>query len=182
MPMPLDLPDATLSDPQCAVVRTRGGVALRLRPVSLADAAIVRRFFDALAPEDMRFRFLSARSHLSGELLGRLTEVDHRRSEHLLAFDGVTGNLVASVMLVADGDMQSAEVAIAVRPESKDRGIGWALLNHAVDLARARGIHHLRALESRENHAAIEVERAHGFEAAPYEGDATLVLLEAELS
>jgi acetyltransferase len=180
--MTLDLPDATLSEAEGAIVKTRGGVALRLRPVSLGDATPVRHFFDALAPDDMRFRFLSARSHLSGELLGRLTEVDHRRSEHLLAFDGATGDLVASVMLVADEDMRSAEVAIAVRSESKDRGIGWALLRHAVDLARARGIRRLRSLESRENHAAIEVEQTLGFKATPYEGDATLLLLEAELS
>ena len=107
--------------------------------------------------------------------------MDHRHREHLLAFEAASSLLVASLMIVADEHMKVAEVAIAVDPAFKDRGIGWTLLSHATELARERGLRCLRSIESRGNHKAIEVERALGFTTRDYDGDATLVLVEVEL-
>lgn len=173
--------DATLSEADGVTLATRGGLVLRLRPVSPADASLVASFFDHLLPEDLRFRFLSGRSHLSPDQLAMMIGVDHRHSEHLLAFESKSGALVASLMLVADEHMEVAEVAIAVTPDFKGQGIGWALLKHAAELARERGIRKLRSIESRANHQAIEVERALGFTCSDYAGDATLMLVEAHL-
>jgi acetyltransferase len=59
--------------------------------------------------------------------------------------------------------------------------VGWSLLNHAVDLAKKRGVKRLRSIESRANREAIDVERTLGFTSSDYEGDATLALLEIDL-
>lgn len=173
--------DTTLSEAAGVTLATRSGLVLKLRPVSTADAGIIAGLFGRLSPADLRFRFLSGQSHVSHDQLAMMIAVDHRHTEHLLAFDSESGELVGSLMLVADEHMETAEVAIAVAPEFKGRGIGWTLLKHAADLARERGVRHLRSIESRANHQAIEVERALGFHASDYDGDATLVLVEAEL-
>lgn len=173
--------DPTLSEAGGVTLATRGGLALKLRPVTDDDAPAVATLFNGLSPDDMRFRFLSAQHHLSSTQLAGLIGVDHRHSEHLLAFDSATAQLVASLMIVADEHMDTAEVAIAVRPDYKGRGIGWTLLKHAAELARERGIRHLRSIESRANHQAIEVERALGFSTSDFDDDATLVLVEAQL-
>lgn len=173
--------DSTLSEAAGVTLTTRGGLVLKLRPVSAADAGIVAALFARLSPTDLRFRFLSGQSRVSDDQLAMMIAVDHRHSEHLLAFDDPGGELVASLMLVADEHMENAEVAIAVAPDFKGRGIGWTLLKHAAELARERGVRRLRSIESRANHQAIEVERDLGFHASDYEGDATLVLVEAEL-
>ncbi|SFG01328.1 acetyltransferase [Novosphingobium sp. CF614] len=173
--------DTTLSEAGGVTLATRGGLVLKLRPVTADDAATLTALFDRLAPEDMRFRFLSGREHLSAHQLAAMIGVDHRHSEHLLAFDAATSRLTASLMIVADEHMDVAEVAIAVSPDLKGQGIGWTLLKHAAELARERGVRRLRSIESRANHQAIEVERALGFNTSDYEGDATLVLVEAQL-
>lgn len=173
--------DTTLSEAAGVTLATRDGLVLRLRPVSTADTGAVAALFARLSPVDLRFRFLSGQSHVSDDQLAMMIAVDHRHSEHLLAFEGGSGELVASLMLVADEHMETAEVAIAVAPEFKGRGIGWTLLKHAAELARERGVRRLRSIESRANHQAIEVERALGFHAGDYDGDSTLVLVEAEL-
>lgn len=173
--------DTTLSEAGGVMLTTRDGLVLKLRPVSTDDTSIVAALFDGLSPEDMRFRFLSAQRHVSAGQLAALVGVDHRHSEHLLAFDTATSQLVASLMIVADEHLEAAEVAIAVSPACKGHGIGWTLLRHAADLARERGVRWLRSIESRANHQAIEVERALGFSTRAYEGDATLVVVEAEL-
>lgn len=173
--------DTTLSEAGGAHIVTRGGADLLLRPVTDDDAELLTRFFDGLSPDDMRFRFLSAQPHLSTAQLADMIAIDHRHREHLLAFDRPSGELVASLLIAAADDFAVAEVAIAVAPAFKGRGIGWSLLHHAVDLARERGIGQLRAIESRANREAMEVERTLGFRSSPYDGDATLALLEIDL-
>jgi acetyltransferase len=173
--------DPTLSEPGGFTFHTRSGLILKVRPVDTDDAPALAAFFERLSPEDMRFRFLSGREHLSAAQLAEMIDVDHRHNEHLLAFDTQTDQLVASLQIAADEHMEVAEAAIAVARDFKGKGIGWALLKHAAELARERGIRRLCSIESRANHQAIEVERALGFRTSDYDGDATLTLVEAEL-
>lgn len=174
--------DRTLAEHPGTYLLTRSGLNLRVRPVTLDDGPLLARFFARLSPEDMRFRFLDSRRAPSAAELGALLEVDHRRSEHMLAFDTCTGELVASVMLIADPGMDEAEVAIAVASDMKGRGIGCALLRHACELASSHGLKKLRCLESRSNHDALEVERTLGFHAGATEQEPGLIMLEAEVA
>lgn len=167
-------------EPEAALI-TRAGLVLRVRPVSTDDGPLLAEFFERVDADDLRFRFLSGQDHARPHQIAELLEVDHRRAEHLIAFDAETRVMVASAMLVADNHLETAEVAIAVAKAYRDQGIGWAMLKHVAELARVHGIQRLRAIESRQNHAALEVERALGFRASDYEGDTTLVLVEARL-
>ena len=72
------------------------------------------------------------------------------------------------------------EVAISILPELKGKGIGWTLLDHMAQEARHWGIKKLQSIESRDNHAAISLEREMGFTARAVEGDPALMLLERQ--
>ena len=174
--------DCTIAEPQCNYLLTRSGIPLRLRPVAVSDGPLLGEFFARVAPDDLRFRFLDTRKMPAAHDIAAMLEVDHRRSEHVLAFDTATGELVATMMVLADPRMDAAEVAIAVASGWKGCGIGWALLRHASDLAFIRGVRKLRCIESRANHDALEVERTLGFHARPLEGEADTLLVEAELA
>jgi len=63
-------------------------------------------------------------------------------------------------------------------PGYRGRGIGWSLLDHVAELAKSWGVKRLQAIENRENHAAIQLEREKGFVASGIDGDPGLVLLE----
>lgn len=180
--MPSPPPDPTIADQSGIALSTRSGTRLRLRPATLDDGPLVADLFARLSPESLRFRFLDSRRQLTPADIAAMIGVDHRHSEHILAFDADTGKLVASMMLVADERMESAEVAIAVAEEARGRGIGWSLLKHAADLARERGIRWLRSVESSANHDALEVEHALGFRARVYDGEPGQVIVEADLA
>jgi acetyltransferase len=155
---------------------------LRLRQVVLTDGPMLAEFFASLTPDDLRFRFLDSRTAPSAQEIAAMPKADHRRDEHLIAFDSSTGEVVASLMLLADPAMDSAEVAIAVAASRKHEGIGWALLRHAVDLAFVRGFRTLRCLEDRANHEAFEVEGTLGFRARELAAEPGLILLESTLA
>ena len=164
-----------------AKLETRTGVKLDVRPASGEDEPLLTDFFGKLTRDDLRFRFLSTVKEVGPTLVHQFAAVDHNRTEDLLAFDEKDGSLVATVMIAADEDLKRAEVAIAVRSDVKGAGIGWTMLHHACDYAAARGIRRIESIESSENRPAISLERQMGFEARPYEGDATLTLVAKDL-
>lgn len=165
-----------------AKLETWAGVKLCVRPASAEDEPLLADFFGRLSPDDLRFRFLSTVKEVGPTLVHQLADVDHDRTEDLLAFDENDGSLLATAMIAADEDMRRAEVAIAVRSDVKGEGIGWTMLGHACDYAAARGISRIESIESSENRPAIALERQMGFAAAPYEGDATLTLVAKDLA
>jgi acetyltransferase len=122
--------------------------------------------FAGVSAEDLRFRFLSGVSTVGHERLVPMTQVDYRRTINFLAFAGA--QLVASAMLANDPDGERAELALAVRADFKGKGVSWTLVDHVMRYARARGIETVESVESRDNHAAIALEREAGFEIAPH--------------
>ena len=162
-----------------AELTTRSGLKLFVRPVTSEDDGLIDRFFASLSHDDLRFRFLTPLAHPCASLIEALVNVDHVRTEDFLVFAEIDGRkeLMASAMLAADPGLSKAEVAIAVRPEFKQKGVGWTVLDFVARDAKARGIKIIESIECRDNRAAIELEKEMGFISLPYPGDASLTLV-----
>lgn len=160
---------------------TRTGFRLHVRPADPRDDGTVADFFSHVTREDLRFRFLAGINVVAKSQIEMLTHVDHQRTEDFLAFTEDGSMMIATAMLACDAAMERGEVAIAIREDHKHKGISWELLAHVARYAEAKGIRVLESIESRENHAAIELEREMGFTATACPGDATLVLVSRTL-
>ncbi|SFG50130.1 acetyltransferase [Novosphingobium sp. CF614] len=156
---------------------TRSGIMLDVRAATEADEAILSAFFDQVSDNDRRFRFFTAAQHVSHEQLDPLIHADHFLSESFLAFDSANGLLVASALLACDKALDTGEIAVSIRSDYRGKGVGWALLDFLGNEAKARGLRRVIAIEARENHAAIELEREKGFTVEAFEGDPTLAIL-----
>lgn len=165
-----------------ALLTTRNGVDFHARPAQPNDEPALAEFFAHVEKDDLRFRFLSGVSTVGHHLLAMMTNVDHDRTENILAFDTDGKTIIASAMLAADEDGKRAEVAMAIREDFKQKGISWTLLEYIVQIARAKGIKILESIEARNHHEAIDMEREMGFKSFAVAGDATLIVLRAELS
>lgn len=173
---------STLTEGEWAAdLETRSGLAIHVRPVAVGDEAALAEFFDAVSPEDLRFRFLSSVQHVNAQQIDAMTHVDHRKTEDFIVTAPGSDVVLGNAMLAADDRMETAEVAISIRADAKGKGIGWTLLEHVTRYAKARGIGVLQSIESRANHQAIELEREMGFTARPLDDDPGLVVLEARL-
>ena len=164
-----------------ALLTTRNGVKFHARPAQPSDEPALAEFFAHVEKDDLRFRFLSGVSTVGHHLLAMMTDVDHDRTENILAFDTDGKTIIASAMLAADADGERAEVAMAIREDFKRKGISWTLLEHIMQIARAKGIKTLESIEARNHHEAIEMEREMGFKGFAVTGDATLIILRADL-
>ncbi len=161
---------------------TRGGVRLHIRAVQTSDEPLLTDFFRHVAPDDLRFRFLTGLTEVRHEQLAAMLSVDHRRAETFLAFDAGDHRLVAVAMMAGDPQLATAEVAISVRADCKHKGISWTLLDHVAHRAAELGFAALISVESWANHEAIELEREMGFSVTEYPGDSTLVMVRRELT
>lgn len=177
-----DIGSPALLPQWCGQLTTNSGLNLNVRPASPDDERALADLFGNVSPEDLRFRFLSSLKKVGPELLHQLADVDHDRTENLLAFDARDQRLAATAMVAMDEAMENAEVAVAVRSDLKGQGLGWALLGHACDYASARGIKRVYSVESYENRAAISLEKEMGFSASPFPGEPSLTLLTKQLS
>jgi GNAT superfamily N-acetyltransferase len=171
---------ATLAD-WSAQIETRTGLRLNVRSATLDDEQAVIDFFRKVAPEDLRFRFLSSVKAVGPGLAHELVAVDHIETENLLAFDSEDGGLAASAMVAADDKASDAEVAVAVRSDLKGQGVGWAMLHHACDFARMRGFERVHSVELSDNRLGISLEEEMGFKARPCPDDMTLTILSKAL-
>lgn len=167
--------------PEVQDLTTRSGAVLAVRPVTTADEALLEEFFDRVSDEDRRFRFLSPRKHVGHEQLAPMVEIDHFRTETWIAFDKAGGAVVGTAMLACDNPLDTGEVAVSVCKDWRGKGVGWTLLDVVARAAQQRGLRRVIAIEDRENHAAIELEREKGFVPHGIDGDPTVVMLEKTL-
>lgn len=158
-------------------VTTRGGMKIFVRPARSGDRTALERFFEQVSEEDLYFRFLSGiRKIDDARIEAMLCDTDDQ-SIDFLALDE-TGEVVATAMLVADHEFDTAEFALSTRADMKGRGISWALLDFAMRYAQAMGIRRLRSLQSASQADALQLEREMGFAVATCPDDATLMLAE----
>lgn len=164
----------------CADLTTRSGYAFHVRPVRPDDETALGEYFTHVAPEDLRFRFLTGLRVLDRERLAAMTQIDYRRRISFLAFEQ-DGTILAEATLATDPDGERAEVALSIRSDHKRRGISWSLLEHALRYARAHGIRTVESVESADNDAAIELEREMGFTSTLCPDDPTLRIVRMDL-
>lgn len=157
---------------------THTGFEFTVRPARVSDETALGEFFRHVSAEDMRFRFLTPLKTVGHDRLAAMTDIDHRKTENFLAFVDGEAMILATAMLACDDAMTTGEVAIVIRSDYKARGVGWEMLSHVAAYAEAKGLATLQSIESRDSHAAIEMERQMGFVAKSYPGDSTLMLVQ----
>ena len=167
------------SNKKCAFANivTNSGFHFHVRAAHPKDEAELSDFFKHVTPEDLRFRFLSGLREVGHNHLVEMTRDDDPTKISFFAVSADDGAMIATGMLAAEPDGETAEVALAVRADMKHHGIAWSLLHHILDYAEAHGIKAVESIESADHKAAINLEREMGFTAQIDPEDARLRLV-----
>lgn len=160
--------------------RAPAGAAPRWFPIRALGARHRDRVLEhllALPPADRVLRFGHA---ASDELLRRYaTQIDFDRDPAFGVFDRRL-QLVAFAHLAFDSQSEleggAAELGVSVAPHLRGHGLGSRLFDHAVVIARNRGLRHLLIHLLRENQAMLAIVRRAGASIRFDGGDATAAL------
>ncbi len=122
---------------------TKSGLEIFLRPVRLSDEPLLKDFFYSLSDQSIYRRFISARTDMPHERLQEFVVIDYTREMVILAIIGDEENpLVVGVgQYGIDEQTHTAEVALVVRDDYQNKGIGTELLNYLTYLAKRQGLH-----------------------------------------
>ena len=155
------------------------GESLLLRPIRPEDGAEHLRFFNALDPEDVRFRIFSRMRELQPSQLARLTQIDYDREMAFIVSrnrpDGQPETLGVA-RAIADPDNIKAEFAIIIRSDMKGHGLGMMLMNKLIAYCRSRGTREIIGEALLNNSPLLEMVRRLGFEVHPAVGDGVAIL------
>lgn len=124
---PTDLPEGYPSALDQRV-RLRDGAVVHVRPIVPEDIERLRHAFQVGDADSIRRRFLTGAPPSDEAHLHYLVDIDYRRRLAIIALD-TDGNSIGLGRYEGIDDLNSAEIAIVVAPEWRNRGVGGLLVD-----------------------------------------------------
>jgi GNAT superfamily N-acetyltransferase len=154
-----------------------------IRPIAPQDKEAERAFIEGLSAQAKRYRFLGAVRSPSEALIEKFTNIDYI---HEVAFVAVTPDdgrqqIVGVSRYSTDESGLNCECAVTVSDEWQNRGLGTLLMQHLIEVARARGIRTMHSIDSAENVQMRDLAAHLGFHTRVDPDDAAQVIHELEL-
>jgi acetyltransferase len=148
-----------------SVEKLPDGTEVVMRPIRPEDAEAEMEFVEGLSPASRRMRFQSALRTLTPQMLARFTQIDYDREMAIVAMVDEGGREkeagVARYIRLPDG--VSCEYAIVVADEWQGRGLGYALMQRLIAVARARGVHRMMGFVLAKNAGMLKMCQELGF-------------------
>jgi acyl-CoA hydrolase/GNAT superfamily N-acetyltransferase len=145
---------------------TEKGLNILLRPVKIGDEPLMKDFFYALSNDSMYRRFMSVRMDMPHDRLQEFGIVDYANSMMILAIvEGDSKETIAAIgQYEINKKMHTAEVALVVKDEYQNMGVGHDLLTYLTRLARRRGLLGFTADVLVENKPMLDLFKSMGFD------------------
>jgi acetyltransferase len=149
-----------------------------LRPIRPDDASRLLRFGQGLSRESRYQRFFSARALLPGEVR-RLTVLDPEREAALVATIKLNGktHIIGVARYAGDVTGMTCDIAVVIADAWHHHGLGRALLQGVLDVARSRGFAAATGLVLSTNYAMQRLALALGFNLKRDPADSTIMNL-----
>jgi acetyltransferase len=154
------------------------GQPLLLRPIKPEDGSAHIDFFNALDPEDVRYRMFIRMRELQPAQLARFTQIDYNRDMAFIATrkrDDGQFETMGVVRALADPDNEKAEFAITVRSDVKGQGLGSLLMTKLIEYCRSRGTLEIVGEALPQNIGVLNLVRRFGFD-EPMPADGVMML------
>ncbi len=122
---------------------TKNGIKILLRPVKISDEPLLKDFYYSLSETTIYKRFVSARKNMPHEKLQEFfVVIDYTKQMVILAMLEHKGReIIAGVgQFRGNEGSHTAEVALMVKDEYQNQGIGTELLEHLTYIAKKQGL------------------------------------------
>jgi acetyltransferase len=171
-PAPLHLVISAYPDEYEKHVQTDTGIGIFIRPIRPEDAPLMVALFDTLSPQSIYFRFFTPLKRLPHSMLARFTQIDYDRHIALVALPESESieKLMGVARIISGPNPREAEFAVAVGDPWQGQGIGAALLQQCLLIARERGIEKVNGTVLAENTHMLALGRKLGFRIQKGEG------------
>ncbi len=146
---------------------TKTGLRLLLRPVKISDEPLIKDFFYSLSDKSMYKRFISLRRDMPHEVVQKnFMAVDYNEEMVILAVEQEenTEKIVGIGQYSTNSGQLTAEVALVVRDDYQNQGVGMELLAYLTYLAKKQGLHGFTGETLQGNQAVFQLFEKMGFD------------------
>jgi len=165
-------------------VELRDGRRVRVREIRPDDRDEVRQAFDRLSSQSRYTRFMSPMRALSPQMLERAVQMGEEGGLALVAeIDAADGiDLVGGARYYVEPDGERCEFAVTVDDRWQGAGLAARLMRELIGAARARGLKRMEGFVLSENRRMLALARRLGFTGRREPGDATVTIVELDLT
>ena len=151
---------------------TSKGLKIKMRPVKISDESLLKNFFYSLSDESTYKRFISTRKDMPHERLQEFSVINYCKEIVILCTVGKKNKeiIVGVGQYGIDESNHTAEVALVVRDEYQQKGIGTSLLSYLSFLAKKQGLLGFTAEVLIHNKPMLHLFEKMGFEKRSAEG------------
>jgi RimJ/RimL family protein N-acetyltransferase len=137
-----------------------------MRPVKISDEPLLKDFFYSLSDNSLYRRFISLRKDMPHERLQEFVIIDYAKEMVVLVSvqEAEIEKVVALGQYGINQDSHTAEVALVVRDDYQNRGIGTELLSYLTYLAKREGLLGFTAEVLVENNPMLHLFEKMGFD------------------
>lgn len=123
-------------------VKLPDGTTVLIRPIKPTDEPAMRELFYSFSKDTIFYRFFSYIRAMPHEKLSKFVNIDYENEMALVAVKRINSEdrIVASTRYYVDPATGLAEFAIEVQDQFQNKGIGTALFNHLIRIARIKGV------------------------------------------
>jgi acyl-CoA hydrolase/RimJ/RimL family protein N-acetyltransferase len=144
----------------------KSGLNISLRPVKISDEPLLKDLFYSLSDQSLYQRFVSFRKDMPHLRLQEFVVVDYTKQMSILAVlqKGTKEVAIGLGQYLMCQDGHAAEVAIFVRDDYQDRGVGTELLTYLTYLGKRNGLLRFTAEVLQENQKMLHLFEKMGFD------------------
>lgn len=149
---------------RCIVIAD--GTEVLLRPIRPTDEEPMRNLFYSLSQESIYYRFFSVPKSMPHDRVMPMVNIDYEKDMALVAtVEEASGEKIIAVgrYMRSSKEEKTAEVAFLVRDEWQNRGMGRALLQSLIDIAKEKGIKGFAASVLHKNKQMLAVFHTAGY-------------------
>ena len=164
-PAPLHLVISPYPDQYEEHIKTNTGVDIFTRPIRPDDAPRLVELFESLSPRSVYLRFFTPMKRLPHSMLARFTQIDYDRHIALVALAESESNekMLGVGRVILGRNLREAEFSVVVSDSWQGKGIGAALLQRCLFIAKERGIQRVMGTVLSENTQMLALGRKLGF-------------------
>ena len=164
-PAPLHLVISPYPDQYEERTRTNTGIDIFVRPIRPEDAPLLVGLFESLSPQSVYRRFFTPMKRLPHSMLARFTQIDYDRHIALVALSVSKSkeSMLGVARVILERNQKEAEFSVVVSDPWQGKGIGAALLQRCLSIAKERGIEKVMGTVLAENTQMLALGKKLGF-------------------
>ena len=164
-PAPLHLVISPYPDQFEEHTQTGMGIDIFVRPIRPEDAPLLVGLFESLSPRSVYLRFFSPMKRLPHSMLSLFTQIDYDRHIALVALSESKSKeeMLGVARIILERNLKEAEFSVVVGDQWQGKGIGAALLQRCLSIARDQGLEKVTGVVLAENTQMLALGKKMGF-------------------